>query len=41
MEHRMRLRCRRLILTHMNEELLARRGDVEVEYAEDGQSIIL
>jgi ribonuclease BN (tRNA processing enzyme) len=41
MEHRTKLRCRRLILTHMNEDLLARLGEVEVECAEDGQSITL
>lgn len=31
-----RLRCKRLILTHMGEEMLARRGEVEVPLAEDG-----
>jgi ribonuclease BN (tRNA processing enzyme) len=41
MEHRTKLRCRRLLLTHMNEDLLARLGEVEVECAEDGQSITL
>ena len=31
-----RLRCKRLILTHMGEGMLARRGEVSVELAEDG-----
>jgi ribonuclease BN (tRNA processing enzyme) len=33
------LRCRHLILTHMNEDLLNRLSDVDVECAEDGKSI--
>jgi len=33
------LRCRSLILTHMNEDLLNRLPDVDVECAEDGKSI--
>jgi len=38
---RARLGCRRLIVTHMNTDLLARLSEVEIEYAEDGKQIIL
>lgn len=41
MEHRERLNCRRIILTHMSEDVLARLGEIEVEYARDGQRIFL
>ncbi len=34
-----RLGCKRLILTHMGEEMLARRGEVTLELAEDGMVI--
>ena len=34
--HRERLECKRLILTHMGEEMLARRHTLPVETAEDG-----
>ena len=34
--HRERLECKRLILTHMGEEMLARRGSLPVATAEDG-----
>lgn len=34
-----RLECRRMILTHMGEEMLARRGEVTLELAEDGMVI--
>lgn len=36
--HRARLGCRRLILTHMSEEMLARVDGLEVEAARDGFS---
>jgi ribonuclease BN (tRNA processing enzyme) len=38
---RVRLGCRRLVLTHMSEDMLRRVGDLEVEYAEDGRIIEL
>lgn len=41
MRHRKKLTCERLILTHMNEDLLGRLQDVEVEYAEDGKILAL
>lgn len=39
--HRHRLGCRRLVLTHMGPEMLARRADAGVECAEDGLVIAL
>ncbi len=41
MTRREAIGCKRLILTHMNAELLDRLADVEVEYAEDGKRIVL
>jgi ribonuclease BN (tRNA processing enzyme) len=41
MVHRAQLRCRRLILTHMSEDMLRRLGDVEVECAEDDKLLAL
>lgn len=34
-----RLRCKRLIITHLGEEMLARREELEVDTAEDGMVI--
>ena len=36
-----RLKCRRLILTHLNEDLLQRLMDLNVEVAEEGQLVVL
>jgi ribonuclease BN (tRNA processing enzyme) len=41
MEHRKKLDCRRLVLYHMSEDMLQRLPGLEVEWAEDGKSIIL
>jgi hypothetical protein len=41
MEHRAALSCRRLIVTHMSADMLARLSEVETEYAEDGKRLIL
>jgi ribonuclease BN (tRNA processing enzyme) len=41
MAHRAELGCKRLILTHMGEEILDRLGEVELEVAEDGMEVIL
>ena len=41
MEHRAALSCRRLIVTHMSADMLARLSEIETEYAEDGQRLIL
>jgi ribonuclease BN (tRNA processing enzyme) len=40
-EHREKLQCRRLLLTHMSEDILARLGEIEAEYANDGQTILI
>jgi ribonuclease BN (tRNA processing enzyme) len=40
-EHRAELTCRRLILTHMNAEMLAHAGEVMEECAEDGLTVLL
>jgi len=39
--HRTALGCRRLILTHMSEDLLSRVQTLDVEYAQDGTRIVL
>jgi ribonuclease BN (tRNA processing enzyme) len=41
MAHRAQLGCRRLILTHMSEDMLRRLGDIEVECAEDDKLLVL
>ena len=41
MAHRAELRCKRLIITHMGEEILNRLGEVELEVAEDGMEVVL
>jgi ribonuclease BN (tRNA processing enzyme) len=40
-EQRPRLNCRRLILTDMQEEMLLHRGEISMEYAEDGKRLVL
>jgi ribonuclease BN (tRNA processing enzyme) len=39
MTHRADLKCRRLILTHMNDDLLRQLERVDIETAEDGKSV--
>lgn len=39
--HRAALGCRRLVMTHLSADLLARLSETEVEYAEDGKQIVL
>jgi ribonuclease BN (tRNA processing enzyme) len=39
--HREDLDCRRLVLTHMSEEMIGRLGSIEAECAEDGMEIVL
>jgi ribonuclease BN (tRNA processing enzyme) len=39
--HRDELRCKRLVLTHMNSEMLERLPTLDVEAAEDGYEIVL
>ncbi|MCH7836585.1 MAG: MBL fold metallo-hydrolase [Chloroflexi bacterium] len=41
MSHRDELGCRRLILTHMNDDMLSRLEDVNMEWAEDGKCVIV
>jgi ribonuclease BN (tRNA processing enzyme) len=41
MEHRAELGCRRLILTHMSDDVLSRFEDLDVETAEDGMRVVL
>ena len=41
MSHREKLGCRRLILTHMSSDMLARLDEIDVEWAEDGKVILV
>ena len=41
MQHRARLTCKRILLTHMSEDVLARAHEVELPMAEDGLQLIL
>ena len=41
MDQRKKLECRRLILTHMSDDMLQRLQGLEMEWAEDGKSIVL
>ena len=39
--HQSALGCKRLVLTHMSEDLLGQLGNVDVEFAEDGKRIVI
>ena len=41
MENRSRMTCKRIIVTHMNEDMLSRVGEIELEAAEDGKAVVL
>ena len=41
LEYKSRFTCRRFIMTHMGDEMLARLGEVDTEYAEDGKKIVV
>jgi ribonuclease BN (tRNA processing enzyme) len=41
LRHRARLECRRLIVTHMNEDMLRRRDALNIETAEDGKVVVV
>jgi ribonuclease BN (tRNA processing enzyme) len=41
MEHRQEIQCRRLVLTHMSEDVLSRISGMDLETAEDGKGIVL
>jgi ribonuclease BN (tRNA processing enzyme) len=40
-EHRAEIECRRLVLTHMSEDVLSRLGSMNLEAAQDGQIILV
>src|SRR5690606_7647949 len=39
MAYRQQLNCRKLLLTHMGDEMLRKTGEIEVDYAWDGRKI--
>ncbi|MGB5683730.1 MAG: hypothetical protein WBM47_17915, partial [Polyangiales bacterium] len=41
MANRSRMTCKRIIVTHMNEDMLSRVGEIELEAAEDGKAVVL
>jgi ribonuclease BN (tRNA processing enzyme) len=41
LDHRSQLECRRIILTHMNQDMLSRLKELDLESAEDGQELVL
>ncbi len=41
MAYRSKLGCKRLIVTHMHEDMLARLDSLETEWAEDGKQVVL
>jgi ribonuclease BN (tRNA processing enzyme) len=41
MAHKAELRCERLIITHLGDDLLNHRDEIELEVAEDGMELIL
>jgi phosphoribosyl 1,2-cyclic phosphodiesterase len=41
MEKKEELDCKRIILTHMSDDMLRRLDSLKFEYAEDGKEIIL
>ena len=41
MNYRTELECRRLILTHMNDDMLHKLGGLDIEGAEDGKTVVL
>lgn len=41
MDHQAELGCQRLILTHMNNDILSRLQTIDMEHAEDGKRIVL
>jgi ribonuclease BN (tRNA processing enzyme) len=41
MDHRMELECRRIILTHMSDDMLQRLQGLEMEWAEDGKIMVV
>ena len=41
LDHRSQLESRRIILTHMNQDLLPRLKELDLEWAEDGGMVVL
>ena len=41
MEKKDKLDCKRIILTHMSDDMLSRLDSLELEYAIDGKEILL
>jgi len=41
MDHQSDLNCKKIIVTHMSEDMLTRRDRIELEHAEDGKTIVL
>jgi ribonuclease BN (tRNA processing enzyme) len=41
MQNRARLTCKRIVLTHMSEDVLSRASEVELPMAEDGMTVVL
>jgi ribonuclease BN (tRNA processing enzyme) len=41
MDHQSDLNCKKIIVTHMSEDMLTRRDRLELEHAEDGKTIVL
>jgi ribonuclease BN (tRNA processing enzyme) len=41
LDERSRLGCRRIIVTHMNRDMLSRLGELDLEWAEDGKLVTL
>jgi ribonuclease BN (tRNA processing enzyme) len=41
MENRSRMTCKRIILTHMSDDMLSRLHEIELETAEDGMTVML
>jgi ribonuclease BN (tRNA processing enzyme) len=41
LQHRQSLDCKRIIITHMSDDMLGRLNSLELEYAEDGKEILV
>jgi ribonuclease BN (tRNA processing enzyme) len=41
MERKNELGCKRIVLTHMSDDMLGRLDSLELDYAQDGKEIIL
>jgi ribonuclease BN (tRNA processing enzyme) len=41
LDHRAQLECRRILMTHMSQDMLSQLGRLEIDWAEDGKRMIL